>query len=261
MKKIKKSGNPPARLSEYLLVNPNNEWRQFKGNDRDGDAQIKSSITQDQRGLCAYCEIDLAPGRNAGLDDFRVEHFHPKKPHAPPPNHSLDWSNMLGVCTGGNAKDVAIRERFTPAPDHSCDVPKGNHNWTGLILNPLVDIPAFPNLFRYHDATGEMFVDETNCPLPLLEKAANSIEKLRLSLPADGKSRLNRFRVATLNGLRERLLISESAGLTVAEALEEMAEEFFSDDVTKPWPAFFSCVRWYFGQAAEERLRLINYDG
>ena len=97
MKKIKKSHIPPSNLSEYVRNNPNDEWSQFKGNDRDGGAQVKSSITSDQKGLCAYCEIDLAPGKNVGLDDFRVDHFHPKRPHAPPPNHSLEWDNMLGA--------------------------------------------------------------------------------------------------------------------------------------------------------------------
>lgn len=151
MKKVNKSG-VPERLGNYLEANPNDTWEQLRGNARDVYDAIKAQLRVDQRGLCAYCEIDLADGHGVGLDDFRVEHFHPKSPHTPPPNRSLGWSNLLGVCTGGNAKGICLPSRFS-SPDHSCDVPKGDLDWTALILNPLTDIPSFPMLFRFDESS------------------------------------------------------------------------------------------------------------
>jgi len=263
MKKVLKRDNVPPLLGAYVQVNPNNDWEQFTGNDRDGASEVRKTLQLDQRGLCAYCEIDLAPGHGRGLDDFRVEHFHPKKPHNPPPNRALDWQNLLAVCTGGNAKGVAERERFT-SPDHSCDVPKENHNWVGQILDPLTDIPAFPPLFAYVETTGAMMVDHTTCPAPLVAKAEASIDKLRLSPPrteAGADSRLLRFRKAVIDKLRDELQSHLASGLSLPEAAEQLAQTHFPSGLDGTWPAFFSCIRWYLGPAAEHRLTAIGYRG
>jgi uncharacterized protein (TIGR02646 family) len=113
MKRVNKSAVVPPLLDAYVQANPNDEWEQLKGNDRYANAQVKATLIHDQRGLCAYCEIDLAQYKGKGLDDFGVEHFHPKKrPPNPPPNHGLDWQNMLGVCSGGSSRDVNARLNF-----------------------------------------------------------------------------------------------------------------------------------------------------
>jgi uncharacterized protein (TIGR02646 family) len=263
MKKVLKRNGAPPLLDAYLRANPSNDWEQFTGNDRDGASEVRGALQRDQRGLCAYCEIDLAPGHGRGLDDFRVEHFHPKKPHQPPPNHALHWQNLLAVCTGGNARDVAARERFT-SPDHSCDVPKENHNWVGQILDPLTDIPAFPPLFAYVESTGAMTVDQSNCPEHLVAKAEASIEKLRLSpsrTEVGADSRLLRFRKAVIDALREELGAHLASGLSLPEAAEQVAEVHFPSSPDSTWSAFFSCIRWYLGPAAERRLTAIGYQG
>jgi uncharacterized protein (TIGR02646 family) len=181
MKKINKS-DEPSQLSEYRDVKPEADWNGFRNNSKRYKA-LKQQLIQDQKGLCAYCENNLLADKQAqGTDDFRVEHFHPKNPHEPPPNHALDWKNLLGVCTGGNQRDV-IDNRFT-TPDHSCDVPKKNHNWVGIILNPLYDVPAFPRYFQYieqgNDA-GKIEVDLQLCPTDLQQKAQETIDKERAS--------------------------------------------------------------------------------
>lgn len=263
MKKVLKRGDVPPLLDSYLQTNPNNDWDQFTGNDRNGHAEVKGALRVDQRGLCAYCEIDLALGNGNGLDDFRVEHFHPKKPHNPPPNHALNWQNLLAVCTGGNVRDLAASARFT-SPDHSCDVPKENHNWVGQILDPLTDIPAFPPLFSYEENSGAMLVNRASCPAHLVVKAEASIEKLRLSpqqTATTPDSRLLRFRKAVIDKLREELQVRLESGLTVPEASERLAEAHFPANHDSPWPAFFSCIRWYLGPAAEARLQAIGYQG
>lgn len=263
MKKVLKRGNVPPLLDAYTQANPNNDWVQFTGNDREGHSEVKGVLRNDQRGLCAYCEIDLALGNGQGLDDFRVEHFHPKKSHHPPLNHALDWKNLLAVCTGGNAKDVAEKTRFT-SPDHSCDVPKADHNWVGQILDPLTDIPAYPPLFSYEENTGAMIVDEASCPAHLVAKAEASIERLRLSpqqTAATPDCRLLRFRKAVIDKLRDELQSYLASGISVPEASEQLAIALFPSNHDTSWPAFFSCIRWYLGPAAESRLHAIDYQG
>jgi hypothetical protein len=81
MKKVSKTTTTPDLLGDYFQNNPFDSWQQFYANNG-GPAykQLKNTLIGDQRGLCAYCEIDLAQYAGDGLDDFRVEPFHPKSP-------------------------------------------------------------------------------------------------------------------------------------------------------------------------------------
>ncbi|UMR31058.1 TIGR02646 family protein [Massilia sp. MB5] len=255
MKKLNKSLAPES-LSAYLRDNPNDTWDQLRNNGREVYDDVKKQLRVDQHGLCAYCEIDLVEGNGVGLDDFRVEHFYPKSPHNPPPNRNLEWNNLLGVCTGGNSKGICVSERFS-SPDHSCDVPKGNHDWTNLILNPLVDIPTFPRLFQFDDSTGEMQVDMASCPPGLISKASESISRLRLNSCA----RLLRDRKAVIDGLRAQVQDSLSAGEEMDALMTDLAKAHLPNLDNQSWPAFFTCIRWFFGPAAEQLLTAIAYDG
>lgn len=260
MKKIYKRSNSPAFLEEHLRNNPNGTWVQFR-DVRDGYKEVVGALRTDQRNVCAYCENTFTDGIN-GLPDFSVEHFHPKTPHNPPPNYSLLWTNLLGVCKGGNARDVDVRERFTLG-DYSCDVPKEDFNLTDQILNPISDIPAFPPIFDF-DEDGRMAVAAT-CPEPLFEKANVTIDKLRLSPENGGRSpqpRLIRFRKSALSHLKNQIeqeMIKCNGSL--GAALDVLSQIYFDDNPINPYPAFFSCIRWYLGPAAEKRLREINFNG
>lgn len=261
MKKVNKTTTTPDLLGDYFQNNLLDSWQQFCANNGGpGYKQLKDTLNGDQRGLCAYCEIDLAQYAGVGLDDFRVEHFHPKSPHQPPPNHGLDWQNMLGVCSGGNVRGIGDAARFTQ-PDYCCDVPKGDNNWVGVILSPLHDVPAFPPLFTFQE-DGRMFVG-SQCPKHLQEKAQATIANLRLSPAPDKKRpdpRLIRFREKTIATLRQQIADRmQTNGGDVEEALAYFAEVYFSDTTDVPWPAFFSCIRWYLDAAAEARLSAIQY--
>lgn len=261
MKKINKSEIIPNELANFHLNNPDSDWEAFRNNFRDGYKQVKDQLIGDQRGLCAYCEINLELYNGNGLDDFRVEHFHPKTPHNPPPNNALEWRNMLGVCLGGNTKGVGNPSLFTPK-DFSCDVPKGDLNLTDVILNPISDVPEFPPLFEFSE-DGIMNVS-SQCPPELENRARETINYLRLS-PATTNgsphSRLIRFRKAIIDQLREQFRGLLDHGLSDNEAASQLAEIYFSNDDEAPWPSFFSCIRWYLGPAAETRLQAINYCG
>lgn len=89
MKKINKS-SAPSELQEYISQFPvghdKHTWNDFCENVTAKRA-VQRQLKADQRGICAYCEIDLidVPEEKISADgsgdkpDFRVDHFHPKK--------------------------------------------------------------------------------------------------------------------------------------------------------------------------------------
>lgn len=254
MKAVKKSAPGPALLVNYAAIKPNNTWEHFRSSDaRYG--QTKTQLHNDQRGLCAYCEISLLlnPG-NAEADDFRVEHFQPKAPHAPPPNWALDWTNLLGCCHGGSSKKVSDPSRFRPA-DPSCDVPKESFNWVGIILDPQ-QIPPLEMLFSFESNgvdAGKISVDAIRCPAALKAQAAASIIKLKLNA-----ARLKLARKASIEKMTAVLdaLIQEGA----ANPAAALAEQFL-DPQQPQWTAFPTCTRWVLGEQANKYLVTNNFAG
>jgi uncharacterized protein (TIGR02646 family) len=250
VKLVKKSTSPPL-LESYVNKNPNSTWEDLK-NSRARYNQIAKALKADQRGLCAYCEIDLLEKTSdSTVSDFRVEHFFPKSPHAPPPNWALDWSNMYGSCHGGSQSDVEDSQRFTK-PDFCCDVPKSDNDWTNLILDPARDIPAFPIIFNY-DESGNIAVGD-ECPKPLRLKAQGSIDKLCLNA-----RRLTRWREQTIDGMRDSIEALVQEGNEIEDARDIVAQALFSP--TGFWPRFFTCARWYLDHSAEKQLQAIAYAG
>jgi uncharacterized protein (TIGR02646 family) len=255
MKRVRKSAITPKKLAAFIANRPTADWDDFKGK-RGRYKEVAQQLRVDQHNLCAYCEIDLLESTDsATLDDFRVEHFHLKSPHKPPPNWALDWDNLLATCHGGSQKEVTGADgdlaRFTP-PDFCCDVPKGDYDWTAKILNPLTDIPAFPCLFEYAESSGKITVDQASCPPELRTKAQASIDLLQLNAP-----RLLRWRDDTLKELYEQIAALMQNGTDIDAARQAVAQAVFADQ----FPRFFTCVRWYLGMAAEVELQRLAYQG
>ncbi|WP_287605186.1 retron Ec78 anti-phage system effector HNH endonuclease PtuB [Thiothrix sp.] len=258
MKNITK-GAQPDKLLNYQQQNPNNDWDQFRRK-KPSYQQVKQQLLTDQGGLCAYCEIDLKQATHTtDKDDFRVEHFHPKSDHTTEHNWNLDWNNLLGCCHGGSRADVAEANlRFT-SPDHSCDIPKGNHDWDNHILNPL-HLPAFPAVFSFSRSDGAMSVQEMNCLSAGIDenKAQQTIDLLHLDIAA---GRLRRLRKATLDAINASLQNELKKGVSVQEARIKLAQRLLRRNADDHWPRFFSAIRSYLGEAAEEQLKAINYQG
>lgn len=250
MKRVYKRGKVPSLLAEYREMHPDETWEHFRRQCRDGYRQVKEQILKDQHGLCAYCEIQIKEAEHAEqADDFRVEHFHPKTDSSVR-NYHLDWRNLLGVCHGGSRPDVADPEqRYSIfGKDRSCDVPKGSKELSEKILNPL-KIPRRVRIFRYAEHTGKMFVDKKTCPRVLYAKAANTIQELNLNAP-----RLMRLRKAVIEKLGEEIAEFVGGGMELAEALDLLAERLVPDYEGNHL-AFFSVMRWYLGDAAENIIR------
>lgn len=254
MKKIQK-GTEPNKLSQYKLSRPTNTWEQCSRN-KNRRIQIQDQLKLDQGGLCAYCEINLVPANATDAADFRVEHFHPKTDVSTSHNWHLDWQNLLACCHGGSRPDVADSANRHTSPDHSCDVPKKDNDWDNIILNPL-HLPNSPCLFKFH-RNGSVKVNITHCQAAGVDeiKAQATIDNLRLDAV-----RLRNFREKLLNNLNDQLQNMVSTGYTVEEARMLLAKTELKKNVHGYWPAFFSAIRNYLGEAAEKQLNDIGYNG
>src|ERR1051325_1203542 len=94
MKRISKSINEPPEIADFRIRFLNQptpvSWNQFK-RDSTRTRPVKFALRNDQRKLCAYCEIKLY------ADNETVEHIVPRSADQ---NRELDWQNLLLVCAG-----------------------------------------------------------------------------------------------------------------------------------------------------------------
>ena len=257
MKRVQKSPEEPGLLARYKQRYPHDTWEKFHHRSRDGYRQVKQQILHDQHGLCAYCEINIKLTEEEDrVDDFRVEHFHPKTgTENAECNYHLEWKNMLGACHGGSQPKVAeAGYRFSKTKeDRSCDVPKGGKSINTEILNPL-QIPAKETLFSFDSFSGAMSVDEEKCPEMLRRKAENTIVELNLNAP-----RLKRLRKAVIEVLQDQVTEMVGQGLSVEETMDQLAHELLVPNSEDYYPAFFTTIRWFLGEAAEIVLRERDY--
>lgn len=257
MKKVFKSKIVPKQLKLFAEAFPHETWEHFRRRSRRGYKEVKKQIYKDQHGLCAYCEISIKMAENdEDIDDFRVEHFHPKsETNTKGKNWHLCWENMLGVCHGGSQKDVPNSDwRYSSRKnDRSCDIPKGGRDLSRTILNPL-HIPGKVRLFRYLEYNGKMLVDEKTCPQKFSKKANNTIRELNLNA-----RRLRRMRQVVIDVLQNEIENGMKQGLEFEECLERLAEGLLSPDRDGAYRPFFTVIRWYLGPAAENFLAKAGY--
>jgi len=256
MKNIVK-GAEPDKLITYRENSPQGTWDNCKNN-KNRRKEIQQQLLNDQGGVCAYCEIDLKAGQVVEKADFRVEHFHPKSDGTTAHNWHLDWGNLLACCNGGSQRDVVDAENRFSSPDHSCDIPKNNEDWTGEIINPL-ELPVSPCIFQYVRHTGEVNIHAKHCAEAGIDVtlAQKTIDKLRLD-----SERLKRLRKPVLNKVNDELRGMVAQGLTLEAAQEKLAQAYFCKNTHQGrWPPFFSAIRNYLGGAAENQLVAINYIG
>ena len=179
MKRIRGLTGPTPRLKGYLAdAGAAANWKEFRKY-RKGSARIElvEALTSLQRGLCAYCEIDLR------RDDRQIEHFVPVSHSDQGRKRALDSSNLLASCQGGSRpRDSGVRDSGRRSLNLSCDRAKKN-TWTANLLDPRT-IPACPALFRVRP-DGRIEADESGCEragVPT-EKPTATIEILNLNAP------------------------------------------------------------------------------
>jgi uncharacterized protein (TIGR02646 family) len=162
MKNVLKSSEPDE-LKKYKNKNASQfkRWKNFKRNGPYNS--LRETLVIDQKGLCAYCEIDLHPS------DRCVDHFIPRHQSTRGNNYDLDWQNMLANCKGG-MENVDIseeeNERRVSQPPYRiacCSAAKGSFIPDGRLLNPL-KLPT-SRLFSFSSLDGEIRPDEAACQI------------------------------------------------------------------------------------------------
>lgn len=251
MKKIQKSLPKPQALTDYLHQYEHAPtqwtWVKFKKNNARRDA-VKQHLHRDQRGICAYCEINLIH------HDETVEHFTPRWTAN---SAELDWDNLLLCCCGGekplpeDVEDAAFR--YDPNSCKTCGHAKLGNNTT--IVSPL-QIPAFPRLFRFKSETGEIYPDDANCGACNIAPSVVEQTIQTLGLRA---TRLNRARLMIITTMLELL---EDQGSSKAFSIQ-LAKELARQQIpaTGDLPAFFTTIRWALSAGAEAHLNDIHFNG
>ncbi|MDT9630855.1 MULTISPECIES: retron system putative HNH endonuclease [Pseudomonas] len=255
MKKTLKDIVTPPLLEAYIKTKPQNEWNQFTKNSTRRD-QVHKALRSDQGSVCAYCEIDLIPATSTGSADFRVEHFHPKSDKTTTRNWGLEWNNLMAVCHGGSRKDVVDAKARHTKP-YTCDVPKANNIWDDVILNPL-NLKSGPCLFKFDRSTGAISVDVSNCAQSIIDPARvqTTIDKLNLDSP-----RLQNMRRVALNTINESFTKYVNSGISDEHTRAALARIFMRRDKNNNWQPFFSAIRGYLGDAAEDQLKADSFEG
>ena len=255
MKKVIKSENI-KELEAFYNSNPTTTWEEFKNLELKIYKKVVEQIKKDQGGLCCYCEIDFKDHKGI-RDDFRVEHFHPKSDKSE--NWNLKWSNLLGCCLGGSDKYVLQEKRFIKEKSHRhSDILKDDNIWDDEILNPL-DIPAFPLIWKV-DSDGVMKVDQENCDLVNIDiqKAKNCLDEKKLNL---NSPYLVKWRKSVIDNLRDELKNLLISVADIGEAMKMLANIHLSKSTNDEYSKFFTTIRSYLGQDAEQYLQSIEYDG
>lgn len=287
MKRCNKLNEPPS-LATYRNAQPNSTWEAMKDDPWHGGQQayheIKQTLVQGQRGLCAYCELRITKGfseteLDASRPEQRVEHFHPKSDQNPNHNWALDWSNLWAVCHGGSQAPLAglpanASTYLEPlAINLSCDAHKDQQitlgklasDPKGYLLAPN-DVVAFPQLFQFApDGAPEACLE--NCATVVIPNnryadtatlVSRTIEHLNL-----GCNRLNRNRSKVKGQLIKQieLLRKRAKGESPQNAMLKLARRIFSSDTNTLWPEYFTFLRWSLGKSAEEHLKSVQFMG
>ncbi|MDR2125066.1 MAG: TIGR02646 family protein [Desulfovibrio sp.] len=269
MKRVNKSSSPPQSLQDYAQNNHSATWQQMR-NDNAGNGSrtvgdCRAQAVRDQYGLCAYCERRISAENSRHC---RIEHFHPKSDVSETHNWSLDWGNMLAVCDGGSGSSEAERQVYPLPKNLSCDAHKdymiqtGNLSKAceGYLLNPL-DVPDFPNLFAFDKGTGYLRPDGAACDgmnIPgnacgtTYELVSRTIEALNLNC-----ERLAEQRRALVVNIDKNKKTLRDKGIHQIQMPEKLVRRYFREK----WPEFFTTIRCCLGQAAEEYLDSIHYQG
>jgi uncharacterized protein (TIGR02646 family) len=234
---------PPAEFVAWVSAHPNASWDEFR------DAQqgilynrTRDSLTGHQRGLCAFCEINLIES------DREIDHWHPQSDTAGPTNWALNFDNLQACCLGGTSQghlttEMTAGNRYLePVRENlSCGAKKGELCPEGVIYRPS-DLPRQRSVF-FVDFEGRMHADNQVCMAHRLSQqtAMQTIQELGLDC-----ARLRRSRAAWWDEVSKSIL-----SLHHEYTREEIARRFLSADAAGRLPKFFTTLRSMFGRAAD----------
>ncbi len=238
MKVIRELSAPTSGLSEYLdCVGDIPNWVGFRShNSGAAYRELREALTQNQHGLCAYCEIEIKEGRR------QVEHVVPQSDEKSGEMKALDIVNMVACCLGGTGLDEDTRRVET-----SCGQAKGNQNEENFV-DPRA-LPAIPSLVRVLD-NGLIEADENACLTAGFapDRVTRTIEILNLNV-----ERLRSAREKWWNDLQEES--GHIDGLDDPGRRNAWMRSVLTPDEDGRLEPFFTTSRCYFGGPGECVLR------
>ena len=245
MKRIRVVPDPTPGLGEYLDSVDNANWEEFRSHDAGASLrELRETLTRNQHGLCAYCEIEIKEPRR------QIEHVVPRSDDAAGKQRALDIRNMLVCCLcrtktvnglGEHEREDYHRQPVRDKP--SCGQAKGNRNDEAFI-DPRT-LPALPSLVRVGN-DGLIEVDRDACQTAgvVHDRVTRTIEILHLNA-----ERLQSERRKWRNDLVEA---AQRAG--DGDRMIAWIREVLTPDSDGRLSRFFTTSRCYFGPVAERVL-------
>jgi uncharacterized protein (TIGR02646 family) len=277
MKKVKQLDTLPEYLQQFLTAYPpdkrnKQDWNTFR-NHEGGKTynNLIQALIDIQRGLCAYCEINLIE------NDYQIEHFHPKSDICSEMDWMFEITNLFAACKGGTQTNLFGTKTRHPDPNRclppikknrSCGEAKDDNVVDDEIIKPS-ELPISPSLFlisrkpsvgivnKNKDKEGALKVNENACLQAGIDpkKVQTTIDAFNLNC-----DRLCLARKMVLEKLEEdyerelaELGENPSDG-QIKLALEKMAKCNLVVNQDGTLPAFFSTILVFFFPIGESVL-------
>ena len=236
MKRIRELNNPTLGLDEYLnCMSDDADWDEFRSHNSGASyRELRDALTQNQHGLCAYCEIAI----NGWLR--QVEHVIPQSNAKLGKAKALGIANMVACCFGGTVPDEEGDHYRRPVRHNmSCGQAKGNQS-DEYFIDPR-ELPALPSLMRVLD-NGLIEADENACQMAGFppDRVTRTIELLNLNV-----ERLRSAREKRWNGLEEELGQVDDPG--DPDMVNNWIRSELTPDEDDRLVSLFTTTRSYFG--------------
>lgn len=252
MRRVERPTHEPEALRCFREEHPRGTWKEKKGSGQPSfkclpeNVEVFDDLARVQRHLCAYCEIDISRPLWG-----QVEHFVPEHLSSEVHNFALDFSNMLACCDGGIRRDISNGRAVDPIPEtQHCGQLKGDQDPRGKILDPR-ELPQAPCLWSF-DRFGKMSVNASACTSAGIPSklAESTLDYLGLD-----RGGLRGMRAKLREALEDEytLCLEDDPEISAHHAKLRVAREQLALDQGKP-PRFWSCIRHWAGEAAEEIL-------
>lgn len=194
----------PVSLTEYR-ASPGATYEDYPDK-----TALRTHLVREQRGLCCYC---LSRIRNE-YRAMKIEHWHCREDYS---GEQLDYSNLLGVCTGNEGK--ALREQH-------CDTRKRNKVLSRNPANPAHTVEA---VLRFEGGGRLVSTD------PVFDQEINGVLNLNLAF-------LRNNRKAVLDAFLGAL---PRAGEIKRSRLEDWLREWNGDSGAGDLPEFCQVVVYW----------------
>lgn len=246
MKVIRQLNSPTLGLVDYCSQEQGqttyDRFQEYDGGRAHKD--LLSALIEAQHGLCGYCEVNLLEG------DSQVEHFVPRSAEEEGRRRSVDHSNMIACCKGGDQANLFGPKTINPDPERYI-LPTKDSRSCGSIKAARTDpelidprtLAAFPSPFKVQ-IDGNIIPDETGCAD--LGLAVSHVEGTIKILGLDVR-RLKANRADKWKNLEEIW----GKELTEPDRAKLAARAELMPNAANQLPKYFTTSRSYFGAAGE----------